>query len=51
MAAKERLCEELDRAIVAIIAGGEGGDATSEATMQATWSALPALPCGIRERS
>ena len=50
MAAKERLCEQLDSAIVAIIAGGEGGDATSEATMQATWSALPALPAASEKK-
>ena len=47
LAAKERLCEDLDRAIVA---GGEGREATSEATMQATWSALPALPAASEKK-
>jgi hypothetical protein len=46
LAAKERLCEDLDRAIVA---GGEGHDA-SEATIQATWSALPALPAASEKK-
>ncbi|MET0917626.1 MAG: DUF349 domain-containing protein, partial [Burkholderiales bacterium] len=47
LAAKERLCEDLDRAIVA---GGEGREATSEATMQGAWSALPALPAASEKK-
>jgi len=39
LAAKERLCEELDRRV---LAGDGAGDAT--ATTQEQWSALPALP-------
>jgi hypothetical protein len=41
LAAKERLCEDLDRAV---LAGAGAGDGASEAEMQAGWSALPALP-------
>jgi hypothetical protein len=40
-AAKERLCEDLDRAVL----GGAGaGDAPSETDIVARWSALPSLP-------
>jgi hypothetical protein len=41
LAAKERLCEDLDRSVLAGAGAGEGG---SDAEMQARWSALPALP-------
>lgn len=38
LAAKERLCEELDGTV------GQGATTTNEATVQARWTALPVLP-------
>jgi hypothetical protein len=41
LAAKERLCEDLDRAVLAGTGAGEGA---GDADVQARWSALPSLP-------
>ncbi len=45
--AKERLCEDLDRAV---LAGAGAGDAVGEAEMQARWSALPSLPAASESK-